>query len=252
MSSECLRLFSRKTIYTSIVCVLAAHRGLSDLTFTYLSIQPSRNLVIKTLVVFLSASKLKLLEAGWIAAVLFSLPPLQVQGQSHVDTEKMVSIPQGSVLAYRVLQLLVEEDGWGKPIYPCSLPYPPPTRRQIPAKSEEQKEGPTSPVPLAEQYAAQATQKDLIFIERCCGHAGEAETQLAPACPAVGMNSTKGLLLSHWNKVVLHICSQTTSRETQWTLLSGSMSHSRDTSRNSLDDTISQHSLWPLDLSAWL
>lgn len=64
-------------------------------------------------------------SGGWRAAVLFSLPPSQVQGQILVDTEKMVSIPQGSVLAYRVLQLLVEEDGWGKPIYPCSPPYPP-------------------------------------------------------------------------------------------------------------------------------
>lgn len=69
----------------------------------------------------------------------------------------MVSIPQGSVLAYRVLQLLVEEDGWGKPIYPCSLPYPPPTSSQIPASSEGQKEGPRSPVPLTEQHAGQAT-----------------------------------------------------------------------------------------------
>lgn len=132
------------------------------------------------------------------------------------------------------------------------IPAPYPTSRQIPARTEEQKEGPTSPVPLAEQYAAQATQKDLIFIERCCGHAGEAETQLAPACPAVGMNSTKGLLLSHWNKVFLSICSQTMSRETQWTLLSLSMSQSRETSGNCLEGTSSQHSLWPLDLSAWL
>ncbi|EDM16177.1 rCG60172, partial [Rattus norvegicus] len=43
---------------------------------------------------------------------LLQLGHVQVQGQSHVDTEKMVSIPQGSVLAYRVLQLVVEEDGW--------------------------------------------------------------------------------------------------------------------------------------------
>lgn len=43
-----------------------------------------------------------------------------------MDTEKAVSIPRGSILAYRALQLVVEEDGWGKPIHPCSLPDPTP------------------------------------------------------------------------------------------------------------------------------
>ncbi|NP_001014106.1 gasdermin D like 1 isoform X2 [Rattus norvegicus] len=49
---------------------------------------------------------------------LLQLGHVQVQGQSHVDTEKMVSIPQGSVLAYRVLQLVVEEDGWAVLYFP--------------------------------------------------------------------------------------------------------------------------------------
>ncbi|XP_031214808.1 gasdermin-A-like isoform X2 [Mastomys coucha] len=53
----------------------------------------------------------QMLGAGQLS--LLQLGHVQVQGQSHVDTEKMVSIPQGSVLAYRVLQLEVEEDGWG-------------------------------------------------------------------------------------------------------------------------------------------
>ncbi|KAL1767725.1 gasdermin domain containing protein RGD1359449 isoform X1 [Sigmodon hispidus] len=35
------------------------------------------------------------------------------QVQSHMDAEKAVSIPQGSVLAYRVLKLVVEDDCWG-------------------------------------------------------------------------------------------------------------------------------------------
>lgn len=41
-----------------------------------------------------------------------------------MDTEKVVSIPQGSILAYRVLQLVLEEDGWGKPIPPPPTLYP--------------------------------------------------------------------------------------------------------------------------------
>ncbi|MEJ1289062.1 hypothetical protein NN561_020099 [Cricetulus griseus] len=58
----------------------------------------------------LGAGQLSLLQLGHVqvCSVLE-----WVQFQSHMDTEKAVSIPQGSVLAYRVLQLLVEEDGWG-------------------------------------------------------------------------------------------------------------------------------------------
>ncbi|XP_051700788.2 gasdermin-C isoform X1 [Oryctolagus cuniculus] len=37
---------------------------------------------------------------------------LKVQGQSTMDREKTVTVPQGSVVAYRVLQLVVEEDHW--------------------------------------------------------------------------------------------------------------------------------------------
>ncbi|XP_055482641.1 gasdermin-A-like [Psammomys obesus] len=44
----------------------------------------------------------------------------QVQGQSHVGRERMLSIPQGSVLAYRVLQLVVEKDGWALHFFPES------------------------------------------------------------------------------------------------------------------------------------
>ncbi|XP_062045836.1 gasdermin-C [Lepus europaeus] len=39
---------------------------------------------------------------------------LKVQGQSNMVREKIVTIPQGSVMAYRVLQLVVEEDHWGE------------------------------------------------------------------------------------------------------------------------------------------
>lgn len=42
-----------------------------------------------------------------------------------MDTEKVVSIPQGSILAYRVLQLVLEEDGWGKPIHRALYPTHP-------------------------------------------------------------------------------------------------------------------------------
>nr|XP_034373116.1 gasdermin-D-like [Arvicanthis niloticus] len=58
----------------------------------------------------------QMLGAGQLS--LLHLGHVQVQGQSLVDTEKMVSIPQGSVLAYRVLQLLVEEDGWAVRYFP--------------------------------------------------------------------------------------------------------------------------------------
>lgn len=42
-----------------------------------------------------------------------------------MDTERVVSIPQGSILAYRVLQLVLEEDSWGKPIHPALYPTDP-------------------------------------------------------------------------------------------------------------------------------
>lgn len=52
----------------------------------------------------------------------------------------MVSIPQGSVLAYRVLQLVVEEDGWGKPIQPCTPPpHPLPSGRDYQAVRSRKK-----------------------------------------------------------------------------------------------------------------
>ena len=45
--------------------------------------------------------------------VLFSLPLSQLQGQSAMAKEKTVAIPRGTVLAYRVLQLVMGEDRWG-------------------------------------------------------------------------------------------------------------------------------------------
>ncbi|EGV91558.1 Gasdermin-A1, partial [Cricetulus griseus] len=60
----------------------------------------------------------QVLGAGQLS--LLQLGHVQVQFQSHMDTEKAVSIPQGSVLAYRVLQLLVEEDGWAILYFPES------------------------------------------------------------------------------------------------------------------------------------
>lgn len=39
--------------------------------------------------------------------------PSQLRGQGTVAKEKMVTIPQGTVLAYRVLQLVMEDDRWG-------------------------------------------------------------------------------------------------------------------------------------------
>ncbi|XP_038199678.2 gasdermin-D-like [Arvicola amphibius] len=56
----------------------------------------------------LGAGQLSLLQLGHV----------QVQVQSHMDTEKVVSIPQGSILAYRVLQLVLEEDGWAVLYFP--------------------------------------------------------------------------------------------------------------------------------------
>ncbi|XP_051058426.1 gasdermin-A [Phodopus roborovskii] len=56
----------------------------------------------------LGAGQLSLLQLGHV----------QVQIQSHRDTEKVLSIPQGSILAYRVLQLVVEEDGWAVLYFP--------------------------------------------------------------------------------------------------------------------------------------
>ncbi|KAM7317115.1 hypothetical protein ACRRTK_023417 [Alexandromys fortis] len=58
----------------------------------------------------LGAGQLSLLQLGHV----------QVQVQSHMDTERVVSIPQGSILAYRVLQLVLEEDSWGIAISPDS------------------------------------------------------------------------------------------------------------------------------------
>ncbi|XP_051016471.1 gasdermin-D-like [Acomys russatus] len=66
---------------------------------------------VETLQDTLLQSRGQILGAGQLA--LLQLGHIQVQGQGHMDVEKMVSIPQGSVLAYRVLQLVVEEDGWG-------------------------------------------------------------------------------------------------------------------------------------------
>ncbi|XP_049710575.1 gasdermin-A-like [Elephas maximus indicus] len=50
------------------------------------------------------------------AGQLSFLGPSHFKGQcqSHVAKEKTVIVPRGSVLAYRVLQLVIEEDHWGK------------------------------------------------------------------------------------------------------------------------------------------
>ncbi|VCW79043.1 unnamed protein product, partial [Gulo gulo] len=39
----------------------------------------------------------------------------QGQGEVHKVTEKMLTLSQGTVLAYKRKQLLFEENGWGKP-----------------------------------------------------------------------------------------------------------------------------------------
>ncbi|XP_058420465.1 gasdermin-A-like [Diceros bicornis minor] len=44
---------------------------------------------------------------------LLGLGHLKLQSQSHVAKEKTVTIPRGTVLAYRVLQLVIEGDRWG-------------------------------------------------------------------------------------------------------------------------------------------
>ncbi|XP_008541922.2 gasdermin-A-like [Equus przewalskii] len=43
---------------------------------------------------------------------LLGLSHLQLQGQSHMAKEKTVTVPRGTVLAYRVLQLEIEGDRW--------------------------------------------------------------------------------------------------------------------------------------------
>ncbi|XP_064123740.1 gasdermin-A-like [Loxodonta africana] len=50
------------------------------------------------------------------AGQLSFLGPSHFKGQcqSHVAKEKTVIVPRGSVLAYRVLQLVIKEDHWGK------------------------------------------------------------------------------------------------------------------------------------------
>ncbi|XP_014643515.1 PREDICTED: gasdermin-D-like [Ceratotherium simum simum] len=44
---------------------------------------------------------------------LLGLGHLKLQSQSHMAKEKTVTIPRGTVLAYRVLQLVIEGDRWG-------------------------------------------------------------------------------------------------------------------------------------------
>lgn len=65
-----------------------------------------------------------------------------------MDTEKVVSIPQGSILAYRVLQLVLEEDSWGKPIHPALYPtHPlPAVKYQGAVRSKRGKEVPGLPI----------------------------------------------------------------------------------------------------------
>ncbi|XP_040586429.1 gasdermin-A-like isoform X2 [Mesocricetus auratus] len=65
---------------------------------------------VETLQDAILQSQGQMLAAGQLS--LLQLGHVQVQVQSHMDTEKVLSIPRGSILAYRVLQLAVEEDGW--------------------------------------------------------------------------------------------------------------------------------------------
>ncbi|XP_015854324.3 gasdermin-A-like [Peromyscus maniculatus bairdii] len=65
---------------------------------------------VETLQEAVLQSQGQMLGAGQLS--LLQLGHVQVQVQSHMDTEKAVSIPRGSILAYRALQLVVEEDGW--------------------------------------------------------------------------------------------------------------------------------------------
>nr|XP_048313367.1 gasdermin-A-like [Myodes glareolus] len=72
--------------------------------------------VVETLQEAILQSQGQMLGAGQLS--LLQLGNVQVQVQSHMDTEKVVSIPQGSILAYRVLQLVLEEDGWAVLYFP--------------------------------------------------------------------------------------------------------------------------------------
>nr|XP_023401773.1 gasdermin-A-like [Loxodonta africana] len=66
------------------------------------------------------------------AGQLSFLGPSHFKGQcqSHVAKEKTVIVPRGSVLAYRVLQLVIKEDHWGKQRPGPHTPWAPPALGQ--------------------------------------------------------------------------------------------------------------------------
>uniref|UniRef100_A0A8D1CQM9 Gasdermin-A-like n=1 Tax=Sus scrofa TaxID=9823 RepID=A0A8D1CQM9_PIG len=63
---------------------------------------------------------------------------LKLRGQGTVAKEKMVTIPQGTVLAYRVLQLVMEDDRWAVRHLPESKPCRD-TNRSLTVRSLEEK-----------------------------------------------------------------------------------------------------------------